>query len=358
MKHAIVLGTRPEIIKLSSLIRLLQKTESDFYMIHSNQHYSKEMDEVFFAELELPKPKYNLEVSGLDQKEMVEQIKAKSVLILENDRPDIVYVQGDTNTALAGALAANNLDIKVAHIEAGLRSYDKAMPEENNRIKIDHLATYLFTPTQKASDILIGESIAPDKIHLVGNTIVDAVMENKQIAQNKVKILEKLDLKPKEYLLLTCHRPSNVDAEKPLKQILSAMAEIGQKYNLPIIFPLHPRTKKQIEKFKIDMPKEVKVIDPVGFLEMLQLEQNAKLILTDSGGIQEEACILQVPTVTLRFNTERPETIEVGANVLAGNSQADIVNAADKMINLESNWSNPFGDGQSAKKIFAIVTKP
>jgi UDP-N-acetylglucosamine 2-epimerase (non-hydrolysing) len=355
MKHAIILGTRPEIIKLSSLIRLLQKNQSDFYIIHSNQHYSKEMDEVFFDELELPKPKYNMEVGSLDHNEMIEQIRTKTEAILASDKPDIIYVQGDTNTALAGALAGANLNIKVAHIEAGLRSYDKTMPEENNRITIDHKAAYLFAPTQKAADILKDEAIDETKIHVVGNTIVDAVYENLSIAKEKIDILTDLNLKTKEYFLLTLHRPSNVDEEKPFSNILEALSEIYIQYKLPIIFPVHPRTKKQLEKFEFVLPEGIKEIEPIGFLEMLQLEKNAKLILTDSGGIQEEACILQVPSVTLRFNTERPETLEVGASILAGTDKNQIIKATKDMIIKDTNWPNPFGDGKSAEKIIRII---
>ena len=355
MLHAIILGTRPEIIKLSSLIRLLQKNQSDFYIIHSNQHYSKEMDEVFFNELELPKPKYNLEVGSLDHEEMIEQIRTKAEAILTKDKPDIIYVQGDTNTALAGALAGINLNIKVAHIEAGLRSYDNAMPEENNRITIDHKADFLFAPTQKAADILKNEAIEETKIHIVGNTIVDAVYENLSIAKDKIDILTDLNLKSKEYFLLTLHRPSNVDEEKPFIDILEAISEIYNKYKLPIIFPIHPRTKKQLDKFGLILPEGIREVEPVGFLEMLLLEKNAKLILTDSGGIQEEACILQVPSVTLRFNTERPETLEVGASILAGTDKNQIIEATQNMLNKETNWPNPFGNGKSAEKILKIT---
>lgn len=357
MKHAIILGTRPEIIKLSSLIRLLQKNQADFYIIHSNQHYSKEMDEVFFEELELPKPKYNLEVGSLAHQEMIEQIQTKTEAVLLKDKPDIIYVQGDTNTALAGALAGANLGIKIAHVEAGLRSYDKTMPEENNRITIDHKSDYLFAPTEKAANILKNENIDSDKIHIVGNTIVDAVYENLSIAQNKIDILTDLNLKKKGYFLLTLHRPSNVDEKKPLSEILEALSEIYNKYQLPIVFPIHPRTKKQLDKFGLVLPEGAKAIEPVSFLEMLQLEKNAKLILTDSGGIQEEACILQVPSVTLRFNTERPETLEVGASVLAGNNKNQIIEAVNTMINKDTNWPNPFGDGKSAEKIIRIIEK-
>lgn len=355
MKHAIILGTRPEIIKLSPLIRELEKNQADFYIIHSNQHYSEDMDKVFFEELELPNPKYNLGVGSAPREEMIARIKAKTLEIFALDKPDIVYVQGDTNTVLAGALAAKEAGVKIAHIEAGLRSYDKTMPEETNRIETDHISDYLFTPTKKASEILIGESIPKEKIHMVGNTIVDAVTQNLQIAERKVSILDKLELKKQEYFLLTLHRPSNVDEKQPLEYILEALSQIHGKYHLPIIFPIHPRTKKQLSKFALYSPEGTMEIEPVGFLEMLQLEQNAKLILTDSGGIQEEACILRVPCVTLRFNTERPETLEVGANILAGSDKEKILTGITEMLQKTTDWPNPFGDGTAAQQILKIT---
>jgi UDP-N-acetylglucosamine 2-epimerase (non-hydrolysing) len=351
MKIAIVLGTRPEIIKMSSLIREAGRRKLDFFIIHSNQHYSPEMDKIFFDELELPQPKYNLNVGSGSHAEMTAEILTGAEKILIDEKPDIIFVQGDTNTVMAAALAASKLGIKVAHIEAGLRSYDREMPEEVNRIVTDHISDYLFPPTEKSSEILEKEGIEKSKIFMVGNTVVDAVYQNLEIAENKVDILKHLGIKSGQYFLLTMHRPSNVDDKKSLKNILEALGEVVSAYGLPIIFPIHPRTKKQLEKFGLSLPEGVREIAPVGFLEMLQLEKNAKLIITDSGGIQEEACILKIPSVTLRKNTERPETVEAGASILAGNDAPKIIAAVRKMINMKTAWKNPFGKGRSAEHI-------
>ncbi len=351
MKFSVILGTRPEIIKLSSLIRELERKKADYFIIHSNQHYSKEMDEVFFDELELPKPKYNLNIGSGNHGEMTGRMMIAMEKILIDEKPDCVFVQGDTNTVLAGALAASKLGVKIAHIEAGLRSYDKSMPEEINRVITDHISDYLFAPTKLAADILEREGIGKNKIFKVGNTIVDAVFQNSEIAARKVNKLDTLKINKDEYFLLTMHRPSNVDSQANISSIFQALEKVYEKYNLPIIFPIHPRTKKQIESFNLSLPKGITEIPPIGFLEMLQLEAEARLIITDSGGIQEEACILKVPSVTLRFNTERPEAIEVGASVLAGNSCSKIITSIDLMLNKSRNWKNPFGDGESANKI-------
>lgn len=356
MKLAIILGTRPEIIKMSSLIRACEKHSLDYFIIHSNQHYSPEMDEIFFDELELPKPKYNLGVGSLSHAKMTAKMLDGLEEILVEEKPDVIFVQGDTNTVMAGALAASKLGVKIAHIEAGLRSYDRTMPEEINRIVTDHISDYLFPPTPKAAEILIEEGIDDKKIFKVGNTIVDAVYQNLDIAQDKINVPKNLKLEKGKYFLLTMHRPSNVDIKENLESIIKALAEIAKEYQLPMIFPIHPRTKKQMEAFGLALPEGVREIQPVGFLEMLQLERNAKLILTDSGGIQEEACILKVPSVTLRENTERPETVEVGASILAGSDTEEILRATKKMVTTAPTWENPFGDGKSAEKIINIVS--
>ena len=357
MKHCIIIGTRPEIIKMSPIIRELQAANESFFIIHSNQHYSKEMDAVFFDELELPTSKYNLNIgSGLHGAQTAKIIQGVEDILI-NERPDIVYVQGDTNTVLGGAIAAVKLGIKVAHIEAGLRSFDKRMPEEINRIITDHSSDFLFPPTEKAANILINEGIDRDNIFIVGNTIVDAVLHNIDLAKQKINILSKLNLDSKKYFLLTLHRPSNVDIKDVLIEIIEGLSIMSKQFGLSIIFPIHPRTKNQIDKFNIKLPKEFIAIEPIGFLEMLQLEQNAKIIFTDSGGIQEEACILRVPCVTMRENTERPETVDVGANILAGTSKDEIIKCANLMFSINPDWVNPLGDGKSSRKIIDIVNK-
>lgn len=356
MKHCILLGTRPEIIKLSSLIRECRVRQLDYFIIHTNQHYSDTMDAIFFKDLELPQPTYNLRIGSGSHGEQTGKMLIEIEKILSNEKPDILYVQGDTNTVMAGAITAAKTDIKIAHVEAGLRSYDRTMPEEINRIITDHVSDYLFTPTQKAANILSGEGIPQSKIYNVGNTIVDAVQEGLIIAR-KMNPLKTLGAKEDEYFLLTLHRPSNVDDRKTLENIFLGLGQIYQKYGLPIIFPIHPRTKKQMIKFGINLPDGITEIEPVGFLEMLSMEKGARLIFTDSGGIQEEACIMQKRCITLRDNTERPETLDVGGNILSERTPNAILQNVDDMMAKRISWYNPFGDGASAKNILNIITR-
>lgn len=352
---AIILGTRPEIIKLSPIIRECQNKKINFFIIHSNQHYSPEMDKIFFQELKLPLPKYNLTVGSKPRDQMISLVKKSTKKILLKEKPDWVLVQGDTNTVLAGAKAAHELKIKVGHVEAGLRSYDKTMPEEINRIETDHISDLLFAPTLTQKYILLKEGISSQKIFVVGNTIVDAVLQSINLIE---KHLEFDHLKNEKYFLLTTHRPSNVDSQENLQKIINSLNKISQKYNYPIYFPIHPRTQKQLELFNIKLDSSIfKILPPVGYLEMLALEKSAQLIFTDSGGIQEEACILKVPCITLRDNTERPETVEVGANVIVGLEKSKILFETEKILAINHNWPNPFGDGKTGEKIVNILNE-
>ena len=355
MKISIILGTRPEMIKMSPIIRELENHGSDYFIIHTGQHYSYNLDKIFFEELELPEPKYNLDVGSGSHAEETGKMLIGIEKVLKEEKPDVVLVEGDTNTVLAGALAASKLSIKVGHVEAGLRSYDRNMPEEINRVLADHISDYLFAPTEKAKENLLREGIEKDKIFVTGNTIVDAIFQNLEIAKRKVDILNKLNLTSEEYFLVTAHRQENVDIKERLKGILDGLELIYTEFNFPIIYPIHPRTMKRIEDFRLEIPEGVELIKPLGFLEFLQLEANAKLVLTDSGGVQEETCILNVPCVTLRDNTERPETLEVKSNVLAGVSQNKILEGVKLMLSKEKKWENPFGDGMAGKKIINLV---
>jgi len=351
MKITIIFGTRPEIIKLSPVIRELQKKKIDFFIIHSNQHYSPKMDEIFLKELKLPGAKYNLNVGSGLHGEMTAKILSGTEKVLLQEKPNIVIVQGDTNTVLAGALAASKLEIEVAHVEAGLRSYDRTMPEETNRILADHMSSFLFAPTKIQSDILLSEGIDPKKIFVVGNTIVDAVMENLKIAEIKS---EYFHYQTEKFFLLTMHRPSNVDSREILSSLLDSLTNVSKSFGYPIYFPIHPRTQKQINLFNLHInPKHLKLLEPVGYLEMLIMEKYAQLIFTDSGGLQEEACILQIPCITLRDNTERPETITVGANLLA--TPQNLLSQTKLMLSKPKNWSNPFGDGSTSKQIVKFL---
>ena len=303
---SIILGTRPEIIKMSPVIRECEEKGLDYFILHTGQHYSYEMDRVFFDELELPQPKYNLDVGSGTHAEQTGRIMIGVEKVLMKERPDIVLVQGDTNTTLSGALAAAKLQIKVGHVEAGLRSFDRRMPEEINRVLTDHISDYLFAPTEKARQNLLREGLDGSRIYVTGNTIVDAVYQNLEIAKKKVNVLKDLGLKSEGYFLVTAHRQENVDVKERLKGILKGLELIHQEFSMPVVFPIHPRTRRRIEEFGLSLDG-IEVINPLGFLEFLQLEANARLVLTDSGGVQEETCILKVPCVTLRDNTERPE---------------------------------------------------
>lgn len=354
----IILGTRPEIIKMVPLIRVCEKKKINYQLIHTGQHYSYEMDKIFFRELELPEADYNLDVGSGTHGEQTAKILTgiEKILMDENyGREDVVLVEGDTNTVLAGALAAAKLHIKVGHVESGLRSYSREMPEEINRILTDHISDYLFAPTENAGKILLSEGIEKEKIFVTGNTIVDSVYQNLELAKKKVDVFQKLGIEKENYFLVTAHRAENVDVVERLNGIIEGLNKIYNKYKLPIIFPAHPRTIKMIEKFNVKLNKNIRLIKPLGFLEFLQLEANAKLVLTDSGGVQEETCILKVPCVTLRDNTERPETIGVGSNILAGCSPDVIFNKVNLMINKNRNWNNPFGDGKSGERIIEII---
>jgi len=350
---AIILGTRPEIIKMSPIIRECEARNLDYFILHSGQHYSYDMDRAFFEDLELPEPRYNLDVGSGTHAGQTAKILTGIEDVLVKEEPDIVLVQGDTNTVMAGALAAAKLHIRVGHVEAGLRSFDRTMPEEVNRVIADHISDYLFAPTETARRYLQNEGIDENKISVTGNTIVDAVFQNREIAKKRVNILDTLGLEPREYFLVTSHRQENVDNPETLRSIIAGLEAIHREYSLPVIFPMHPRTRKMIEQFGISLDG-ISVMSPVGFLEFLQLESNARLVLTDSGGVQEETCILGVPCVTLRKNTERPETIEVGGNVLAGTETDEILAAAREMLSRPGGWENPYGDGMAGRMIVTI----
>ncbi len=354
MKFAIILGTRPEIIKLSSIVRYLEKNKENYTLVHTNQHYSKSLDKVFFDELELPKPDHNLKVGsgkpGWQVGKMIIEIEKR----IEKEKADIVLVQGDTNSVLAGALAGAKQKTKVGHIEAGLRSYDDRMPEEKNRIITDHISDYLFAPTQLQEKTLIKEDINKAKVHIVGNTVVDAVHQNLKVSLKNNR-LDKFGITKKKYALATVHRAENTDDKKTLENILKGLENISNSLDIEIILPLHPRTQKKIEEYNLKASRQLELIDPVGYLDFLQLMKEAKIIITDSGGIQEEACIIKTPCVTIRDNTERPETVEVGANKIAGTNPEEILKQTKEILKTTKDWSNPFGDGKSGKKIIEII---
>lgn len=357
MKYCFILWTRPEIIKLFSCINFCEQNNLDYFLIHTNQHYSKNMDEVFFDELSLKKAKYNLWINWSNHWEMTWKMMIEIEKVLLFEKPDVVFVQWDTNTVLAWWLVAAKLWIKLAHIESWLRSYDMNMPEEINRICVDHMSDFLFCPTQTQKDILLREAISEDKIFIVWNTIVDAVyLAKEKSSYFKDKILSKYWIKEGNYILFTTHRPSNVDNKDSLKNILESMIEIWEKTSKKIIFPIHPRTKINIENYWYkDILNRFIVIEPVWFFENIILESNSYIVVTDSWWIQEEACILEKKTLILRENTERPETIEVWWAVLVWNEKEKILSWFNLLENKKVDWSNPFGDWKSSEKIFKIL---
>lgn len=354
MKICIVVGTRPEIIKMAPIIRECQKRKIDFFVLHSGQHYDYKMDKIFFEQMELPLPKYNLHVGSQPYRKQVGKMMKGMLKVFLKEQPDVVIVQGDTLTVLMGALAAKRWDIPVAHHEAGLRSHDMTMPEETNRILADHISEYLFAPTDDALKNIKEEGLNAKYYSKPGNTIVDAVLENIKIADKKVNILKTLGLKTKKYILITAHRAENTDKKERLQGLLEGLALVKKTFpEYELIFPMHPRTKKKIEEHQLAMPEGIRVTEPVGFLEFLQLEKNAVLCLTDSGGVQEEASILHVPCVTLRDNTERPETITAGMNMLAGTKPDKILSSTKTMLAKKITWKPVFGDGKAAKRIIS-----
>lgn len=352
---ALILGTRPEIIKLSPIIRECESRDIEYTVIHTGQHYSENLDGVFFDQLELPEPEYNLEIGSKSHGRQTGEMLAGIEDVLCEEVPDTVLVQGDTNSVLAGAIATSKLDMELGHVEAGLRSFDREMPEETNRVVSDHVADYLFAPTEQSEEYLIDEGLPEERIFVTGNTVVDALHQNKGLAEQKSTVLSDLSVQDSTYFLMTAHRAENVDEKGQFQQLLRGVGEAAEQHNATVIYPIHPRAKNRLEEFKLDVPQRVRLVEPQEYLDFLQLEATADLILTDSGGVQEEACILGVPCVTLRENTERPETLRVDANTLAGTDPATIREMVSQMYENDETWADPFGDGRAAKHILSVV---
>ncbi|RDI69623.1 non-hydrolyzing UDP-N-acetylglucosamine 2-epimerase [Halopelagius longus] len=351
---AVVLGTRPEIIKLAPVINECENRGVDCLLIHTGQHYSDDLDRVFFDQLALPEPDYNLEVGSLSHGEQTGQMLAGIERILEDESPDAVVVQGDTNSTLAGALAATKLHIDVGHVEAGLRSFDREMPEEVNRLAADHISDYLFAPTEETRRYLERESVGGE-VFVTGNTVVDTLYEYRDTVREKSTVLEDHGLSAGDFYLLTAHRAENVDDEESFERLLTGVARFAERTDRPVIYPIHPRASARVEEFGLEIPEPIRTIEPLEFLDFLCLESEAALTFTDSGGVQEETCILGTPCVTLRYSTERPETVHAGANCLAGLDPDDIVEAAETMIEKDGDWTVPFGDGNASKRILDVL---
>ncbi len=343
MKVLTVVGARPQFVKASVVSRALRNHHEEI-LLHTGQHYDEEMSKVFFDIMKIPQPDYNLEVGsgphGWQKARMLEGIEK----VLQDEKPDWLLVYGDTNSTLAGALAAAKLQVPVAHVEAGLRSFNMAMPEEINRRLTDHISTLLFCPTQTAVDNLNNEGIRQG-IHTVGDVMYDAALEYSQFETN---ILERNGLEPKNYLMLTMHRPVNTDNRKNLENILAALE--GQN----VIFPAHPRTVNIMKEKGIQLPEGIQLIKPVNYVESLALTKNASKLLTDSGGMQKEAYFFGTPCITLREETEWVETIEHGWNILTGASLKKIQHAVENFTP-SGDRQDLYGDGKASQKIVDIL---
>lgn len=353
---AIVIGTRPEIIKMAPVIEACKKQRVPFFIIHTNQHYSKELDSIFFKELSIPKPRYNLGIGSGTHGDQTGKMCSAIEAVLMREQPKAVLVHGDTNTTLAGALAAVKLHIPIVHIEAGLRSGDRKMPEEVNRILVDHMSDVLCVPSEEARSHLLHEGIPTSRIVMTGNTIVDAVDHFSKRAL-RMPTLKKLELESKKYILATLHRPETTDTAAVLTTALSGLVAVAKKHNYPVIMSLHPRTKHALQKHHIAVDPRIRLITPVGYLDFLCLEKNARLIMTDSGGIQEEGYLLRVPCVTVSGTTERPETLLGGGNILAGRTRSGISRAASAQLKKRSKWKNTFGHKGASKKVIREIQR-
>ena len=348
MKIIHIVGARPQFIK-AAMVSRAWKSLKDEYLLHTGQHYDADMSKLFFDELNLKKPNLNLGVGSENHANQTSKMLVGIDSYLERIQADHVIIYGDTNSTLAGALAASKREIPISHVEAGLRSFNRSMPEEINRVVSDHISNLLFCPTEKAAQNLIKEGIK-NGVHLVGDVMADALYFFRDAADKQSDILEKLEISKGKYVLATIHRSGNVDHKRKLTQIFEGLGDV----NRTIILPLHPRTKKMIRKFNLSLPENIRLIKPVGYLDMIMLEQYADCIFTDSGGIQKEAYLLGIRCITLREETEWVETVEAGWNVLAGSSKDKI---SSSFYDFQPDGEKPYfyGDGDAADKIVQVI---
>jgi len=356
MKVCLVFGTRPEIIKLAPLIYELQKRKIDFKLIHTGQHYSENMDAIFWRYFKLPPLDFQLHVRQPTHATQTAEMLIGLEKIFVSLSPDWVIVHGDTNSTLSGALAARKIaHVRIAHVEAGLRSFDRSMPEEINRILVDQMSDLLFAPTVNAQMLLQQAGIPLERIFVTGNTIEDILRISLQRAELESQILKTLELEQTQYVLLTIHRQENTDDQERLERILNACFQGATDHGLEVVFPIHPRTKDRLLKNQFRFPNHVHLAEPLGYDDFLILEKNANILATDSGGLQEEACILNVPCLTLRENTERPETVSLGANLLVGTEPADIRRGFATALRLKRQWQSPYGGGLASVRIVDAI---
>ncbi len=360
MKICIVLSTRPEIIKLAPIIKILQSKKNKFFLVNTNQHYINIMSKVFFNHFRIPAPKYNIKATTKTHGAFFSKAIHGIEKILFKEKPDYLIVQGDTNTSLAGCLAASIFNrkfsetikkIKIVHVEAGLRAFDEKIPEEINRRLIDQLSNILFPPTTIDVNNIRKENLFNKKIYKVGNTISD-VIKIYLPEINRNEILKKLSLKRKGYFLVTAHRPESIDNIDNLKVLLKCFEKIGKKFKTKFIFPVHPRTQKILDKIKNKNLKFVKFYKPLEYLDFMKLMVDARIIFTDSGGIQEEASIVGVPCITLRTTTERQITVIKKTNIITGYDPNKIMSATKRFYNKKIGRNNFFGNGNVSMKIY------
>ncbi len=359
MRLCLSLGTRPEIIKMAPIIWECEARGLDYFILHTGQHYSYNMDRLFQEQLDVPRPHYNLQAGGDTFGAQVGTIIRRVHEVLAKEQPEVVLVQGDTNSVLASALAASKAGIRIGHVEAGLRCFDNTMAEELNRILTDHTSDWLFAPTKIALQNARTEGIAEDKLVLTGNTVVEALARGLELAREQSHVLTDLGLEPDGYMLVTLHRAECVDDAENFAQVLEGLERLSQ-IGLPIVFPMHPRTRQRVARFRLEETlrriPQLTTIDPLGYLDFIRLESEARLVLTDSGGVQEEACILRVPCVTLRENTERPETVHIGCNMVAGYHPDTIVIAAQNLLERSRDWHHPYGAADASKRTLDHLT--
>lgn len=360
MKILHVVGARPNFIKIAPIMEEMAcyPERFDQVLVHTGQHYDDEMSQVFFDDLDIPRPDVYLGVGSGSHAEQTARVMLAFEPVLLEQQPDLVLVVGDVNSTLACALVCVKIGVPVAHVEAGLRSFDRTMPEEINRVLTDQIADILFTTERDADDNLLREGVAEEKIHFVGNVMIDTLLRHKERAL-ALDVLERRGLKPGDFALLTLHRPSNVDVPEVLSGILDALAKIQNR--LPILFPAHPRTMKRVQEFgfkeKVAAMPDLRVTEPLGYLEFLNLMANARLVLTDSGGIQEETTILGVPCLTLRKNTERPVTVTQGTNTIVGCDPECIVTEALATLDGKGKTGQvpELWDGRAASRIVELI---
>ncbi len=361
MKIINVVGARPNFMKIAPIQRVMDATEGiEPFLVHTGQHYDERMSKFFFDDLQLPQPDVYLNIGSASHAVQTARIMIEFEQVLLKEKPDAVLVVGDVNSTAACSIVASKMGIKIIHVEAGLRSNDRGMPEEINRILTDSISDLLFITEQSGLDNLKREGIPDEKVHLVGNVMIDSLIFFKEKAAQST-MLDDLGLEKQSYALITLHRPSNVDDPDVFRRLISTFQKIEKE--LKLIFPIHPRSRKRISEFGLDemiasMPN-LKLLDPLGYLDFMNLMHNARVLLTDSGGIQEETTYLGIPCITMRENTERPVTMEVGTNVLVGSDTDMIYEEFKKVINGRAKKGSipPMWDGHAAERIVDIIKK-